>query len=98
MLHQLFLAWVYTQSCSYLSPQIMLVPHNPLCGHDSYVMHYQTVFEEKLYDFGIVACSDTLIYVGIRPGVYFEFDADSFKHFIEHEACTQKSEINYILM
>jgi hypothetical protein len=75
-----------------------VVPNMVLCGHDTLVMSFPTVFEGSEHHFGITACSDNLIYVGVRPGVYFEFNSSDLVSFINREACPGKNTLNYIFL
>ena len=75
-----------------------VVPNMVLCGRDTLVMTFPTVFEGREHNFGITACSDELVYVGIRPGVYYEFNSSDLVSFISREACPGKNHLNYVFV
>lgn len=91
-------AWLQNQTCSLVTVVPILFPNLPLCGNDAIIFSYQTIFEGSIHNFGVCACKDSLIFLGVRPGTYFEFNSESMIDFIENEACAEKSQINYILV
>lgn len=94
----LFVNWAINQNCSIATTQMIVVPNLPVCGNDSIVMGYKTLFENKISEFGICVCSDKQIFVGVKPHVYFEFGALDLAEFILSSACTAAYKVNYVLV
>jgi hypothetical protein len=94
----IFVSWALQQNCSIATTQMIVVPNLPLCGQNSIVMGFKTLFENKISEFGICVCSDEKIFVGVKPQVYFEFGASDLAEFILSNACTASYKVNYVLV
>jgi hypothetical protein len=93
-----FLQWSTNHAKNCGVPTAVLVMPNlyPCVTELSAVMAFHTVFEGKMHTFGVTACSDDQIFVGVRTEgaetlVYMEFvDFHEFMSFIK-ECVTPKT-------